>query len=41
MATNGILLRPFPYREPDRLVKVETVYTNASYQDWGYGNECL
>jgi hypothetical protein len=26
----GILLRPFPYREPDRLVKVESVYTKTT-----------
>jgi len=26
----GILLRPFPYREPDRLVKIESVYTKTT-----------
>jgi len=26
----GILLRPFPYREPNRLVKVESVYTKGA-----------
>jgi putative ABC transport system permease protein len=26
----GILLRPFPYREPGRLVKVESVYTKTT-----------
>jgi predicted permease len=26
----GVLLRPFPYREPDRLVKVESVYTKTT-----------
>ena len=26
----GVLLRPFPYREPDRLVKIESVYTKTT-----------
>jgi putative ABC transport system permease protein len=26
----GILLRPFPYREPDRLIKIESVYTKTT-----------
>jgi len=26
----SVLLRPFPYREPDRLVKVESVYTKGA-----------
>jgi hypothetical protein len=26
----GILMRPFPYREPDRLVKIESVYTTTT-----------
>jgi putative ABC transport system permease protein len=26
----GILLRPFPYREPNRLVKVESVFTKTT-----------
>lgn len=26
----GILLRPFPYSDPDRLVKIESVYTKTT-----------
>jgi hypothetical protein len=26
----GILLRPFPYREPDRLVQIQSQYTKTS-----------
>jgi putative ABC transport system permease protein len=47
----GILLRPFPYREPDRLVKVESVYTKTTgvvrgcslmdIEDWRRMNQTL
>jgi putative ABC transport system permease protein len=26
----GILLRPFPYTEPDRMVKIESVYAKTT-----------
>jgi putative ABC transport system permease protein len=47
----GVLLRPFPYREPDRLVKVESVYTKTTgvvrgcslldIEDWRRMNQTL
>jgi putative ABC transport system permease protein len=46
----GILLRPFPFREPDRLVRIQTVFTKngnvrpsslADVDDWRKGNRTL
>lgn len=47
----GVLLRPFPYREPDRLVSIQSVYTKADasvrgcslldVEDWRKRNRTL